>query len=177
MYLTPRAAVKSAMESQETAVQDEAVRILSTWPNNWPEDTDAGQALLVLAKSDAKMSHLVLGLRGYLQYVRGNTKLNNDAKVAGVKDLLPQIERPEEERLAIAVLGGVPTTGALEMLTTFAQDSAVAEEAYSAIVNLAGRGGPGLSKEQRQKALQTVAEKSKNNGTKRRARQALTRIR
>jgi len=50
------AAVKSAMESKETAVQDEAVRILSTWPNNWPEDAGAGQALLRLAKSDAKSS-------------------------------------------------------------------------------------------------------------------------
>jgi len=171
------AAVKSAMESKETPVQDEAMRILSTWPNNWPEDADAGQALLLLAKSDAKMSHQVLGLRGYLQYVRGNQKLNNDEKVAKVRDLLPQIERPEEERLAIAVLGEAPNTGALELLTTFAQDPAVAEEAYSAIVNLTGRGGSGLSKEQRQQALQAVAERSGNDGTKRRARQALTRIR
>ncbi len=171
------ATVKTAMESKETAVQNEAVRILSTWPNNWPEDAAAGQALLLMARSNAKISHKVLGLRGYLQYVRGNNKLSNDEKVANVKDLLPQIERPEEERLAIAVLGRVPTAGALELLTTFAQDPAVAEEAYSAIVNLTGKGGSGLSKEQRQAALQTVIEKSGNDGIKRRARQALGRVR
>jgi HEAT repeats len=170
------ATVKTAMDSQETAVQNEAVRILSTWPNNWPEDAAAGQTLLLMARSNAKMSHKVLGLRGYLQYVRGNNKLSNNDKVANVKDLLPQIERPEEERLAIALLGGVPTAEALELLTTFAQDPAVAEEAYSAIVNLARRGGSGLSKEQRRAALQTVIEKSGNDGIKKRARQGLNRI-
>lgn len=171
------ATVKSAIEGNETTVQDEAVRILSTWPNNWPEDADAGEALLRLAKSDRKMSHQVLGLRGYLQYVRGNKKLSSDQKVAKVKALRPQIKRPEEERLAIAVLGETPSAGALELLTTLAQDRAVAEEAWSAIVRIAGRDIPGLSKQQRRQALQAVAEKSKNDGTKRRAREARNKIR
>jgi len=171
------AAVKSAIEGKETTVQDEAVRILSTWPNNWPEDTSAGRELLLLAKSDRKMSHKVLGLRGYLQYVRGNPKLSADEKVTRVKDLLPQIKRPEEERRAIAVLGGAPTSGALELLTTLALDPTVAEEAYSAMVSLTGRNQQGLSKEQRQKALRTVLEKSRNNATKRRAEEALKKIR
>jgi len=171
------AQVKAAMESSDTAIQNEAIRILSTWPNNWPEDAEAGQTLLALAQSNATLSHKVLGLRGYLQYVRGNGKLSHDDKVARVKDLLPQIERPEEERLAIAVLGGIPTRGALEMLMRFAQDPAVAEEAYSAIVNLTGRNRQGLPKQPCQEALQTVLEKSQNDGTKRRARQALDRLR
>lgn len=171
------AAVKSAIEGKETTVQDEAVRILSTWPNNWPEDTSAGRELLLLAKSDRKMSHKVLGLRGYLQYVRGNPKLSADEKVTRVKDLLPQIKRPEEERLAIAVLGGAPTSGALELLTTLALDPTVAEEAYSAMVSLTGRNQQGLSKEQRQTALRTVLETSRNNATKRRAQEALKKIR
>ncbi|UCD49097.1 MAG: HEAT repeat domain-containing protein [Phycisphaerales bacterium] len=171
------AEVKSAMESPDSAIQNEAVRILSTWPNNWPEDAEAGQTLLALARSNAKLSHKVLGLRGYLQYVRGNGKLSNEDKVARIKDLLSEIERPEEERLAIAVLGGIPTTGALEMLVRFAQDPTVAEEAYSAIVNLTGRNRRGLPKQQCRQALQTVLEKSENDGTKRRARQTLDRIR
>ena len=169
-------AVKSAIAGNESAVQDEAVRILSTWPNNWPEDGDAGQALLGLVTSGEKMSHRVLALRGYLQFVRGNKQLSNDEKVAKVKALRPQIKRPEEERLAIAVLGEAPSADALDLLTTLAQDPAVAEEAYSAIVRVAGRDTPGLSKEQRRQALQAVAEKSGNDGNKRRARQALNRL-
>jgi len=169
-------AVKAAIAGNDATVQDEAVRILSTWPNNWPEDTEAGDALLRLTQSGAKMSHQVLALRGYLQHVRGNTKLSNNQKVARVMDLRPQIKRPEEERLAIAVLGEAPSSDSLELLTTLAQDPAVAEEAYSAIVKIAGAETPGLSKEQRQQALRMVAEKSGNNGTKRRAREALSKI-
>ena len=119
------------------------------------------------------MSHKVLGLRGYLTYVRGNTNLTGGQKVAKVKDLLPLIERPEEERLAIAALGEAPDPAALEMLTRFTQDSAVAEEAYSAIVNLATKDGSGLSRQQRREALQTALEKSRNNATRGRARRAL----
>ena len=170
------AAVTSAIEGAKPAVQDEAARILSTWPNNWPEDADAGRILLKMATSAEKMSHQVLGLRGYLQYVRGTTKLTSDQKVAQVGDLRSHIQRPEEERLAIAVLGEAPSAGALEMLKELAQDPAVAEEAYSAIVQVAGRNAPGLSKQQRRQALQMVIEKSRNDGTKRRARQTLNRI-
>jgi HEAT repeat protein len=171
------AAVKSAIKGAESSVQDEAVRILSTWPNNWPEDDAAGQALQTLATSAEKMSHQVLGLRGYLQYIRGNKKLSNEQKVAKVKDALSHIKRPEEKRLAIAVLGEAPSYSALELLTTFAEDSAVAEEAYSAMVRIAGQNVRGVSKDQRRQVLKTVAEKSRNDGTKRRARKTLSGIR
>jgi HEAT repeat protein len=171
------AAVKSAIESAEPLVQDEAVRILSTWPNNWPEDNEAGQALLMLATSAEKMSHQVLGLRGYLQYIRGNKKLSNEQKVAKVKDVRSHIKRPEEKRRAIAVLGDAPSSSALELLTTLAEDSAVTEEAYSAMVRIAGQDIRGVSKDQRRQVLKTVAEKSRNDGTKRRARKTLSGVR
>ena len=171
------AAVNSAIESAETPVQDEAVRILSTWPNNWPEDSEAGQALLILATSAEKMSHQVLGLRGYLQYIRGNKKLSNEQKVAKVKDVRSHIKRPEEERQAIAVLGEAPIASALELLTTLAEDPAVAEEAYSAIVRIAGQDIRGVSMDQRRQVLQTVAEKSRNDETRQRARKTLSGVR
>jgi len=171
------AAVKSAIESAEPPVQDEAVRILSTWPNNWPEDSEAGQALLMLATSAEKMSHQVLGLRGYLQYIRGNKKLSNEQKVAKVEDVRSHIKRPEEKRRAIAVLGDAPSSSALELLTTLAEDSAVAEEAYSAMVRIAGQDIRGVSNDQRRQVLKTVVEKSRNDGTKRRARKTLSGVR
>ncbi len=169
-------AVKAAIAGDEGDVQDEAVRILSTWPNRWPDDADAGEALLRLTRSGGKMSHQVLALRGYLQHIRGNKGLSNDQKLARIVELRPQIQRPEEERLAIAVLGEAPTAGALELLTTLAQDAAVAEEAYSAIVTVAAADVPGLSGPQRRRALQTVLDKSANNGTKRRAQEALKKV-
>jgi len=171
------AGVKSAASSAESSVQDEAVRILSNWPSNWPEDSEAGQALLILATSAKKMAHQVLGLRGYLQYIRGNKKFSNEAKVTKVKDILPHIKRPEETREAIAVLAEAPIARALDILTSLAETAAVAEEAYSAMVRIAGQNIRGISKDGRRKVLQTVAEKSKNNSTRQRARKVLSGIR
>jgi HEAT repeat protein len=171
------AAVKSAIASAESPTQDEAVRILSTWPNNGPQDSEAGQALLTLATSAQKMSHQVLGLRGYFQYLRGTKKLNNEQKVARIVDLRSHIKRPEEKRLAVAVLGEAPSYSALELLKTFAEDSAVVEEAYSAMVQIAGQDVRGISRDQRRGVLEMVAEKSKNNGIKWRARKTLRGIR
>ena len=171
------AAVKSAVESAEPPAQDEAVRILSNWPSNWPGDTEAGQALLMLAKSAKKMPHQVLALRGYLQYIRGNKKLSNEQKVANIKDVRPQIKRPEETKQAIAVLGEAPSASALELLTRLAEDPAVVEEAYSAIVRIAGKDIRGVSKDQRREVLQTVADKSKNDRTRQRARKTLNGLR
>ena len=171
------AAVKSAIESAAPAVQDEAVRILSTWPNNWPEDSEAGHALLMLATSSKKVSHQVLGLRGYLQYIRGDKKLGNERKVEKIKEVWPYIKRPEERRQAVSVLGEAPSVSALELLTTLAEDAAVTEEAYSAMVRIAGQNIRGISRDQRRQVLQTVVEKSRNAGTKRRARKALSGIR
>jgi len=170
-------AVESAIKSNEAVVQDEAVRILSTWPHNWPDDSEAGQALLTLATSAGKMTHQVLALRGYLQYVRGSKKLSNEQKVEKIKDLLPHINRPEERRQAIAVLGHAPSASALELLTSLAGDSAVAEEVYSAMVQIASRDVQGISRDLRRQVLQSVVEKSEHNDTRQNARRALGRVR
>ena len=166
-------ALKASITDKDEAVQDEAVRTLSTWPNNWPNDDAAAEVLLTLAKSGKKVSHQVLGLRGYLQYIRGVESLSADQKLARVNDLLGLIQRPEEKRLAVSVVGGLPVAGAFDLLTTLAADSAVAEEACSAMFNLVGRDIPGVGKEQRQKVLQTVVEKTKNARTRRKAEDML----
>ena len=70
------------------------------------------EPLLTLARTGKKASYQVLGLRGYLEYVQGDKKLQNDEKVAKVKELLPLIKRPEEKRLAISALNTAPTAGA-----------------------------------------------------------------
>jgi HEAT repeat protein len=167
------AAVQSAVQDKDETVQDEAVRTLSTWPNNWPEDSGVVQPLLALAKSDAKTSHQVLALRGYLQYLQSNKQLKNDDKLSKVTDVLPLIKRPEEKRLAIAAIGTIPAPAALELLVTFAEEQVVAEDACSAIVKLAGSPMPAVSQDQRQKALQVALDKSTSDATKKEARKLL----
>jgi HEAT repeat protein len=170
------AAVQAALNDKDEAVQDEAVRTLSTWPNNWPGDAGVAEPLLTLARSARKLSHQVLGLRGYLQYVQGDKKLGDAEKVTRVNELLPLVKRPEEKRLAIATIGTIPAPGALDLLTMLAADPAVADEACSALVNLARKDIQGATREQRQKALQTVVEKSQDDATRRRAQELLKRI-
>ena len=170
------AAVKAATTDKDEAVQDEAVRTLSTWPSMWPDDAGAADVLLALAKSAKKTSHQVLALRGYLQYVHETKKLSDDERLARVNAVLPLATRPEEKRLVISAVGTVGTVGALNMLVTLAGDPATADEACSAIVSLLARKDvKGISKPQRQKALQTAVEKSKG-ATKKKAEDALKAI-
>ena len=170
-------AIKMAVEDRDEGVQDEAVRTLSTWPNTWPEDESIAQPLLNLAKDSKKANYQVLAMRGYLQFLQGDKKLKNDEKLTRVREAMPLINRPEEKRAAIAVLQSVPNAGALEMLVNFASEPAVSEDACAAIVDLTGKQIPGVSRETRQQALQTAAEKSTNEETKNRAHQALARLR
>jgi len=167
------ASVKAALDDKDEAVQDEAVRTLSTWPINWPEDAAAADILLTLAKSDRKMAHQVLGFRGYLQYLRENKALDVDQKMAKINEVLSLANRPEEKRVVVSVLGGTPASGSLELLMVLAEDPAVVEEACSAIMGLTGRNVRGVSRELRQKALQVVVEKSRNDRVRKRAEEML----
>lgn len=171
------AAVTAALNDSNETVQDEAVRTLSTWPNNWPEDTAVATPLLQLVKSGKKASHQILAARGYLECVRGDKKLTDEQKLGKVKDLLPLMKLPEEKRLAVTVLGSLPIAGSLDMLVSLTSDSAVAEEACSAIVSLASKNLPGVDKEQRKKALEAAAATSANEATKKKAQEALDKMR
>ena len=170
------AAVKAGIEDRDETVQAEAVRTLATWPNNWPEDRGAAEPLLALAKSASKPSYQVLALRGYLQYVQGDKQLKDDEKVSMVADLLPLIKRPEEKRQAIGAISGIRNVRALELLMTYAAEPDVAEDACSATVKLAGETVPGISKEQRQKALEVAVANSTSAATKKKARALLKTI-
>jgi len=171
------AAVNTAVDDSEESVRDEAVGTLATWPNNWPDDGTVAEPLMSLIKTGKKRSYQVQGVRGYLLYVQENKKLTNADKVKAIDDLLPLLKQPPEKRLAISALSSIPTAKSIESLVLLAEDPAIAEEACLAIVNVAtARGLQGASKELRQKALQTVMDKSKNDATRKKAGDALKAI-
>jgi HEAT repeat protein len=169
-------ALKAATEDKDGAVQDEAVRTLSSWPNTWPEDGGVEPVLLAIIKTGSKMSHKVLAIRGYMQFVQGDKKLNNREKAAKVSEVIPLVERPEEKRLAISTLRTVPTAESLDLLIQLAGDESVADDAYSALVDLATKRNAGIDKAARQKALQTVTEKGASADLKKRAEEALKKL-
>lgn len=171
------AAIKAALDDKDQTVQNEAVRMLERWPNRWPDDATAGDMLLELAKSGKTDQQKLLALRGYLQYLAGARKLNPNDKYAKVKAALPLVSRQQEGRMVISVLNGIATAGSLETLTALTSDTSVKEEACLAIVNLAGKNIQGATKEQRQKALEAVIEKSGNAATRENAQGLLKRVR
>ncbi len=170
------ASISAATSDKDDTVQDEAVRTLANWPNTWPEDENVTRPLLAVAKSDTKTSHQVLASRGYLQFLEGDKKLGAEAKLSKVKEILPLIKRTEEKQLAIAVVHGAPTKEGLALLTTFASEENLTEDACAAIVDLASKPMPGASDAERQRALQTVLDKSSNDSTKRKAEASLKKI-
>ena len=168
--------VKNAMNDREEAIQDEAVNLLATWPNTWPDDSDVAEPLLALFKSAKKPSYQAQGLQGYLQFIEGDKKLGRDEKLAKIKELLPLTTQADQKRQVIGVLGSLPTAGALELLTNLAADQSVAEEACVTALKLAtGRNLADGSRDLRRKALQTIAEKAPTDATKAKATEALKR--
>lgn len=168
------AALRTGLQDKDEAVQNEAVRTLSTWPNTWPEDEHVAEPLLALARSSPNPTHQVLALRGYLQFLQGDKNLNHEQKTARLEESLPLMTMfPEQKRQAIAVLHGISSAQALEILTRFAEDPAVAEDAFAALVEAASRNTPGLAKAEREKALNAALAQSKNDATKKKAEKAL----
>jgi len=165
-------AVRAGLEDQDEAVRDEAARGLSTWPNNWPDDSNVGEPLLALARSDRKPEYRVLGLRGYLQWVQGDSHLPGPEKAAKVKAALPLLQTAETKRQAIAVLDSAPSATSVELLMGFAEDPTVAEDACVALEKLAAPTSE-LLLAQRRQALQTILDKSADTARKEKARKGL----
>ena len=93
-----------------------------------------------------------------------------------VNEALPLLNRPEDKRLAIAVVRQIPKSDALDLLSTFAAEPAIAEDACSAIVDIAGQPKSKFSKEARQQALQVAVDKSSTDALKQKAQDALQKL-
>lgn len=167
------AAVASATIDKDESLQDKAVQALCSWPDSWPEDGGVAEPLLRVIKADAKSSHQVLALRSYLHFLLGDEKLDKDEKLAKLQAIMPLARRPEEKITAIAVLQGIPASGALEMLETLAADPAVADDACAALIQSATQNKSTLPSDQRQKALQVATRNSTKPETRQKAQEAL----
>jgi hypothetical protein len=169
-------AVKNGTEDDNEQVREEAVQTLTSWPNTWPEDSQVAEPLLALAKSAKKPEHQILAVRGFLQLLLNDDKLKADDKLQRLNQVLPLLERPEDKKLAIAVIRQIPKSDALDLLSKYAEEPAVADDACSAIIDVAGQPKSKLAKEARQQALQVAANKSGNDELKQKAQNALQKL-
>jgi len=103
-------------------------------------------------------------------------KMKADDKLKRVNEVLPLIERPEDKKLAIAVIRQIPKSDALDLLSKYAEEPAVADDACSAIIDVAGAPKSKLDKEARHQALQVAANKSGTDDLKHKAQDALQKL-
>ena len=127
------AAVRAAAKDADAQVAEAAVRALCQWPNAEPADD-----VLAIAKSSANASQKLAALRGYITMTR-DEGLSSEKKLAMCKQAAAIIERDEERRLLLGVLGTVASPDALAMAMAHLDNNATKGEAASAAVAVAER--------------------------------------
>jgi len=154
----PRAvkALLAAVKDADPAVQDAAVRALSTW-----RDPTPAADLLKLAKTTTKKEHKILALRGYVNMARmGRPPEQKVLKM--YKQALALAGRPEEKKLLLAALAGLKSPEAMNAVAPLLGEKAVAREAVAAarrILRYAGRGEPKKWAEALRNVVQTTRDK------------------
>ena len=160
-------AVRSAVNNPNAQVRAAAIRVLCTW-----KTADAAPDLLALAKGSPNSSRKTAALRGYISLVR-DENLPTEEKLAMCKNAAMLIERNEEKKLLLGVLGRVPAAEALSMAMTHLDDPATRNEASFAAIAIGEKiveQKPGEVAD----AMQKVMQATKNRNVTRRARAILS---
>jgi HEAT repeat protein len=122
--------IRTAMNDTNTEVRDNAIRNLVEWPT-----ADALPDLMTLAKNPPTPANKILALRGLLRLVPLQ-EATPEQKLATVQEALALVERPEEKRLALTALGGIPTAESLSLVTQNLTNADLKEEASLAAVTI-----------------------------------------
>jgi len=164
-------AVRAAVKDADADVRAEAISILCAWSS-----TEALPEVLALTKTATERKVKILALRGAIRLIPLQNVSVQD-KLAGFKDLLPLIQRPEEKRLLLGSLATVAAPEALALCVSYLDDAATKNEACFAVVAIAEKLPPQRNRTAITEALQKVMQISNNDGIKKRARQVLRKTR
>jgi HEAT repeat protein len=121
-------AVRAEVTNVNEVVRDAAISALCSW-----KTADAAPHLLALAKDSPFSTRKTATLRGYINLIR-DENLSTDKKLEMCRQASALIQRNEEKKLLLGVLGTVPTTEALSMAKTYMADPLVRNEACFAVV-------------------------------------------
>jgi len=168
---TPQAldAVRSAARG-EGAIADEAVSMLCDWPT-----AEALPDVLKMAQTATDERVKVLALRGAIRMIPLQNISEQD-KLAGLKKLLPMVQRNQDKQLLLGALGNIASADALAMIMSYMDDPATKNEACFAAVAVAERIAE-TDKAAVTEAMQTVIKTTTNQALTRRARQVLNKAR
>lgn len=124
-------AVRAATADPDPSVREAALRVVCDWPT-----ADALADLAEIAKADVDPKFKQLALRGQLRLIPTQT-LADAPKVSQIQRILPALERPEEQRLALAALAGIPCAESLALIQPYLTGGGLKPEASIAAVTVA----------------------------------------
>ena len=158
-------AAAGRLDDDDEAVRDEAVRMLS----GWPDPAVAGH-LMEIANSAESLRHQVLAIRGLVRLASPQEDKPADLEALG--EAMSLAKRPQEKRLVLGVLGGVGAWESLALVTPALDDPALVEEAGLAAVMIAERieDGP---KDELRPVMEKVGKLVTNQQTRERAQKVL----
>jgi HEAT repeat protein len=159
-------AVRAAIKDANAQIQETAIRTLCEWPT-----ADAAPDLLEMARTSPNSSRKIAALRGYIGLVR-DERLSTEKKIAMCREAAAMVERNEEKKLLLGVLGTVPAAEALSMAMVHIDNSATKDEASMAAVAISEKIVEQKPTEVAD-ALQKVMQATDNKDVIRRAREIL----
>ena len=149
-------AVRTAVKDANAQIQETAIRTLCEWPS-----ADAAPDLLEMARTSPEQSRKIAALRGYIGLVR-DEGLSTEKKLAMCREAAAMVDRNEEKKLLLGVLGTVPAVEALSMAMVHIDNSATKDEASMAAVAISENiveQKPGEVADALQKVMQTTDNK------------------
>jgi len=161
-------AVRAAIKDADAQIQETAIRTLCEWPT-----ADAAPDLLEMARTSPEQSRKIAALRGYIGLVR-DERLSTEKKLAMCREAAAMVERNEEKKLLLGVLGTVPAVEALSMAMVHIDNSATKDEASMAAVAISEKIVEQKPTEVAD-ALQKVMQTTDNKDVIRRAKEILDR--
>ncbi|MCU0247627.1 MAG: HEAT repeat domain-containing protein, partial [Bryobacter sp.] len=116
--------LREALAANDAALRRAAILALTEWPS-----ADPAADLLAVARQGGATSHAVLALRGYVKLIGLPSSRPRPETARLASEALRAASRPEEKKLALAVLAQAPCAESLALAEAAAADPAVAAEA------------------------------------------------
>ena len=156
-------AVGAMLENDDQAVRDEAMRMLSIWP-----DAAAAGQLSAIAKQSKELRHQVLAIRGLVRLSTGD----EPADVETLTEAMKAATRPQEKLLVLGAASSAATQPALDLAVSVLDNAELSAEAGLAAVMIAER-IEGPDKAKIRTALEKVAKAVKDQKTADRAKKVI----
>jgi sugar phosphate isomerase/epimerase/HEAT repeat protein len=125
-------AVRGAVVDPNNEVARAAIRTLAQWRN-----VEAAGDLLELAKSLPDTADKLLCLRGYIN-LAGSEELSAPQRLVMCREAAALARGPEESKLLLSRLAGVPAPESLALILPSLDDAATRQEAGAALLAVAG---------------------------------------